>query len=122
MNFLKKILLLSFFIHTTFVFAKGGDDVGNGGFAYKQSVLILKMATTSLAEKEAEVISDESITKNIYATMFITESNIKKYGFSMENGVKIKANQDSMNRKMIYYYWPFDDSKDPMNRGNRKLF
>lgn len=33
------------------VFAKGGDDVGNGGFAYKQSVKILKMATAALEDK-----------------------------------------------------------------------
>lgn len=75
-----------------------------------------------LAEKEAEVIQDNNIYKTIYGTMFITESVVKKYGFYIENGLKIKADQSAMNTKTIYYYWPTNDTMDPLSQGNRKLF
>lgn len=75
-----------------------------------------------LAEKEAETIQDGNTYKTIYGTMFVTESIIKKYGFYIENGVKIKATQSSMNTKTIYYYWPVNDTMDPLLQGNRKLF
>lgn len=51
MNVIKNLILLAILANTTSVLAKGGDDVGNGGFAYKQSVNILKMATATLEEK-----------------------------------------------------------------------
>lgn len=50
MNKIKFFSLLIILLSTD-VFARGGDDVGNGGFAYKQSVKILKMATSALEEK-----------------------------------------------------------------------
>lgn len=53
MNWLK-ILGILFFIGATPINARerrGGDDVGNGGFAYKQSVKILKMAAKALEDK-----------------------------------------------------------------------
>lgn len=75
-----------------------------------------------LAEKEAETILDNNTYKTIYGTMFVTESVVKKYGFYIENGLKIKATQSSMNTKTIYYYWPTNDTMDPLAQGNRKLF
>lgn len=51
MSKIKNFLSIIFLISSLTVFAKGGDDVGNGGFAHKQSVIILKMATGELAEK-----------------------------------------------------------------------
>ncbi|MFA6239147.1 MAG: hypothetical protein WC635_17545 [Bacteriovorax sp.] len=75
-----------------------------------------------LGEKEAEVILDNKVYKTIYGTMFVTESVVKKYGFYIENGLKIKADQASMNTKTIYYYWPTNDTMDPLAQGNRKLF
>lgn len=75
-----------------------------------------------LAEKEAEVIQTNETYKTVYGTMFVTESTIKKYGFYMENGLKIKADQTAMNTRTIYYYWPTNDSMDPLAQGNRKLF
>lgn len=51
MKMLKNFLLLGCLMFCTSLFAKGGDDVGNGGFAYKQSVIILKMATSALEDK-----------------------------------------------------------------------
>lgn len=51
MKLIKCSLLLMSLLMSSTLFAKGGDDVGNGGFAYKQSVKILKMATTALEEK-----------------------------------------------------------------------
>lgn len=50
MNKIKYFSLLLLLISTQ-VFSRGGDDVGNGGFAYKQSVKILKLATSALEEK-----------------------------------------------------------------------
>jgi hypothetical protein len=75
-----------------------------------------------LAEKEAEAIQDGTNYKTIYGTMFVTESIVKKYGFYIENGVKIRATPTSMNTKTIYYYWPVNDTMDPLLQGNRKLF
>jgi hypothetical protein len=75
-----------------------------------------------LAEKEAETIQDGTAFKTIYGTMFVTESTVKTYGFYIENGLKIKATQSSMNTKTIYYYWPTSTTMDPMVAGNRKLF
>lgn len=77
-----------------------------------------------LAEKEAETIQDGTAYKTVYGTMFITETILKTYGFYIENGLKIKANQSSMNTKTIYYYWPIDKTvgADPLTQGNRKLF
>ncbi len=77
-----------------------------------------------IAEKEAEAIQDvnNNTFKIVYGTMFITETVVKKYGFYFENGLKIKADQSSMNTKTINYYWPTNDSMDPLSQGNRKLF
>ncbi|MDO9182788.1 MAG: hypothetical protein Q7U04_10285 [Bacteriovorax sp.] len=75
-----------------------------------------------LAEKEAETILDGSTYKTIYGTMFVTQTILKNYGFSIENGLKIRANPTSMNTKTIYYYWPVDVSMDPLIQGGRKLF
>ena len=53
MNLTKKLLLAVLLIASANLFAKeeGGDDAGNGGFAYKQSIKILKMATEELEKK-----------------------------------------------------------------------
>ncbi len=75
-----------------------------------------------LAEKEAETVLDGTTYKTIYGTMFVTERILKTYGFYIENGLKIKADQSSMNTKTIYYYWPIDNTMDPLAQGNRKLF
>lgn len=48
---IKNFLLAGLLLASTSVFAKGGDDVGNGGFAYRQSVIILKKATAELEDK-----------------------------------------------------------------------
>lgn len=45
------LLLVSLLISTSLFAREGGDDAGNGGFAYKQSIAILKLATTALEEK-----------------------------------------------------------------------
>lgn len=46
----KMIIAFLITINSSFIYAKGGDDSGNGGFAYKQSDKILKMATAALQE------------------------------------------------------------------------
>ncbi len=75
-----------------------------------------------ISEKEAETIQDGTGYKTIYGTLFITESVVKKFGFYIENGLKIKADQSAMNTKTIYYYWPTNDTMDPLAQGDRKLF
>ena len=75
-----------------------------------------------LSEKEAETIQDGTNYKTIYGTMFITETVVKAYGFYIENGLKIRADQSAMNTKTIYYYWPTSTTMDPLLQGNRKLF
>ena len=75
-----------------------------------------------LGEKEAETIQDGSNYKTVYGTMFVTESILKTYAFYIENGIKIKATQSTMNTKTIYYYWPTSTTMDPLIAGNRKLF
>jgi hypothetical protein len=49
-------------------------------------------------------------------------STLKTYGFYIENGLKIKADANSMNTKTIYYYWPVSATADPLTQGGRKLF
>lgn len=48
---IKNLILALGLLASALVFAKGGDDVGNGGFAYRQSVIILKKATEDLEDK-----------------------------------------------------------------------
>lgn len=75
-----------------------------------------------IAEKEVEMILENGAYRPIYATMLITETKIKAYGFYIENGLKIKADQSAMNSKTIYFYWPISPTMDPLIQGNRKLF
>ena len=75
-----------------------------------------------LAEKEAETVADGAGQKTIYGTMFVRESTLKSYAFYIENGLKIKANANSMNSKTIYFYWPVSVTADPLASGGRKIF
>lgn len=76
-----------------------------------------------IAEKEAEMIGDGALEKTIYGTMLIKENIINKYGFYIENGLKIKITEDAKHtNKTIFYYWPVSDAMDPMIKGPRKLF
>lgn len=54
-------LALACFFTQDILARNGGDDVGNGGFAYRQSVIILKMATSALEEKILESQMQELI-------------------------------------------------------------
>lgn len=75
-----------------------------------------------LGEKEAELVQDGTSYKTVYGTMFVNETVLLNYGFYVQNGVKIKANADNLHNKTIYYYWPVNDSMDPLQQGDRKLF
>ena len=75
-----------------------------------------------LAEKEAETITDGSVYKTVYGTMFATETILKNYGFIIENGIKVKANDETLHKRTIYFYWPADITQDPLNAGDRKLY
>lgn len=75
-----------------------------------------------LAEKEAETVQDGTSYRTLYGTMFVREQTLKTYGFYIENGLKIRADQNAMNTKTIYYYWPTSTTADPLAQGGRKLF
>lgn len=76
-----------------------------------------------LAEKQAETFLDGTTYKTLYGTMFVREQTLKDYGFYIENGLKIKADSNSMNTKTIYFYWPTSTIADAMlEGGGRKLF
>jgi len=75
-----------------------------------------------LAEKEGEVIQDGISYRTIYGTMFATESLLLKYGFTIENGFKVKVTKNKMHTSTVHYYWPANDSTDPLIQGHRKLF
>lgn len=75
-----------------------------------------------LGEKEPEVVMIDSTPTYEYGTMFVTEGIVKKYGFYIENGLKIKADQPALDSKTIYYYWPVNIYMDPLLQGDRKLF
>lgn len=72
-----------------------------------------------IAEKEPEL----DLSGNyVYANMFINEAVVKKYSFYVENGLKVRADQAALNSKTIYFYWPVNNSMDPLQQGDRKLF
>jgi hypothetical protein len=75
-----------------------------------------------LGEKEPEILMTNGVPTYSYGTMFITEGVVKKYAFYIENGLKIKADQAALESKTIYYYWPINNSMDPLQQGDRKLF
>ena len=75
-----------------------------------------------LAEKEAEVIADGNNQKVIYGTMFTNETILKNYGFIVENGLKVRANEETLHTHTVFYYWPVNNTQDPLVQGNRKLF
>lgn len=76
-----------------------------------------------LGEKDPEVIQDgNNGSKVVYGTMFVTESILKKYGFYVQNGIKIKATAANLHNKSIYYYWPVNPDADPLLQGDRKLY
>jgi hypothetical protein len=75
-----------------------------------------------LGEKEAELVQEGTSYKTIYGTMFTTESILTKYGFYVQNGLKVKASSDSLHNKTIYYYWPANDNMDPLQQGDRRLY
>ena len=89
------------------------------------SILSLYVGDTEglyLADKEAEIINDGSVYKRVYGTMFATETMLKNYGFIIENGIKIKADEETLHNHTVFYYWPVDSAQDPLVQGNRKLF
>lgn len=73
-----------------------------------------------MAEKEPEVI-DRGM-KTIYGTMLVNETQLYRHGFHVLNGVKVRVAKDSMHSKTTYYYWPFSDAVNPLEKEQRKLF
>ena len=75
-----------------------------------------------LAEKQPETILENGMPRTIYGTMFVRESELLRYGFYIENGVKVKGNANSMHSKTTYFYYPTNPSADPLIQGTRKLY
>lgn len=80
---IKMKLIISLFLMANIVFAQsevlgngGGDDAGNGGFAYKQSIKILKLATSGLESKILSVDLPEFKDHPQWRTLL---SNVLKY-------------------------------------------
>lgn len=74
------------------------------------------------SESEGSLVQDGPVQKTIYATRFVTESILKNYAFYIQNGVKVKADENAFHTKTIYYYWPISPKMDPLTQGSRKLF
>lgn len=75
-----------------------------------------------LGERDPVDINTGTSVKTVYGTMFITESVLLKYGFYINNGTKVKANENTIHNKTIHYYWPINPDADPMIQGTRSLF
>lgn len=74
-----------------------------------------------IAEREPQVLVENGVQKIAYGTMFATESMLDRYGFYIENGMKIKADSESFHTRRIHFYWP-GSAVDPLNSNGRKLF
>jgi hypothetical protein len=75
-----------------------------------------------IAEKEPEIVGDGSYQNTIYGTMFVNETILKNYGFTIEHGIKTRVNEETHHTHTIFYYWPINDNQDPLVQGNSKLF
>lgn len=75
-----------------------------------------------VANKEVETIQAGNGSIYVDATQMITETELLKVGFYTEAGKKIKADAKSFHTKKISYYYPINDSMDPLEKGDRKLF
>lgn len=75
-----------------------------------------------LAEKGPVEIVDGNTYKNAYGVMFIKESMLVENGFYINNGLKTKADKDSLHSKTIHYYWPVNKNADPLTQNGRTIF
>lgn len=75
-----------------------------------------------VAEKEGETVKDGTGYKTIYGVIFVRETTLKNYGFYIEGGLKIRADQNAMNTRTIYFYYPTSPTADPLLAGGRRLF
>ncbi len=75
-----------------------------------------------LAEKEGEMVLKNGTYVPVYGMMLTRESTLLNYGFYVQNGLKIRADANSLNTKTIYFYWPLSTTADALTQGNRKLF
>ncbi len=74
-----------------------------------------------LSESET-VIPIHGGHRTIYNTMFVDETTLKASAFYIENGKKVRADENSLHEKTIYYYWPTSKVVDPLTASGRKLF
>ncbi len=95
---------------------------GNNPLWYILSDYMVDTEGLFISEKEGEVTFINGIVTIVYARMYVTETVVIKYGFYVENGLRIKATTSSMNTKTIHFYWPVSTTADPLTAGGRKLF
>lgn len=74
------------------------------------------------AESSPKAIQDGTTYKTYYSNQFATEGSLLKFGFYVENGLKVKAKMDDLSQRRIYFYWPTSAATDPLEQGNRTLF
>jgi len=99
-------------MNSNLTYAKnGGDDAGNGGFAYKQSDKILKMATTSLQEKITNSSLDVLVKNPSWrGTLFSTlkyENLQKLYKKNASRGGKLLAMDYVVNPPSVKILKPY---------------
>lgn len=75
-----------------------------------------------VGEGDPEKINVNGSYQTYYANQFLKESDLLKYGFTYVNGVKVKITSTLMHRGVVYFYYPFSDSKDSLEQGGRKIF
>ncbi len=74
----------------------------------------------AIVEKQMIVIGPN--TQVINAELYVSETNLLKYGFYLRDGVKTRVTNDStLELKTVFFYYPFSDNADPLIKGSRKL-
>lgn len=75
-----------------------------------------------LGEVERQVVKIPTGSREVVATLLVTESKIMKYGFFLRDGVKHRVSLASLiETDTVMFYYPYSDSMDPLVKGNRKL-
>jgi hypothetical protein len=101
---------------------KSSDYLGNDPLMLLLGDYVGDTEGLYLAEKEPEAINIEGVKRLVYGTSFVRERTLNSYGFYIDNGIKIKADENSMHSKTIYYYWPTSPALDPLIANGRKLY
>lgn len=120
MNLIKNFLVAVLLISSTSILAKGGDDAGNGGFAYKQSIKILQMAADALEKKiyysDLRDLTDYPERRDILQRALKYDNLRKLYLWNQyRDGKKLAMNYDVKSQRVTIlkpYYVAFSGKTD----------